>query len=168
MHYLGRTVLTKVSWFSVLASGSGKRFPILGVKKLILECWGGVGGTRKQGQAITRDIYKIQYQLYNSSRNTFVLPYWKSTWFYLFLVLGFFLNIPFSILVPLCKKLPPQVQLMIPIQVSIPKWYYMIITDDWYFNSFPDTFRNLETLKNKYSITNCWHQFPHEIFSNLD
>ena len=32
------------------------------------ECWGEVGGSRKQPQAIMRDINQIKYQVYNSRR----------------------------------------------------------------------------------------------------
>ncbi|KAK2578134.1 hypothetical protein KPH14_012606 [Odynerus spinipes] len=52
---------------------SGKRLPIPSscpaeVYKLMLECWGESNGTRKQPQAIMRDINQILYQVYNSRR----------------------------------------------------------------------------------------------------
>ncbi|XP_012263583.2 tyrosine-protein kinase hopscotch [Athalia rosae] len=49
---------------------SGKRLPMPAgcpgeVYKLMLECWGEVGGPRKQPQAIMRDINQIGHQVYN-------------------------------------------------------------------------------------------------------
>jgi len=38
------------------------------VYKLMLECWGESGASRKQPQAIVRDINQILYQVYNSRR----------------------------------------------------------------------------------------------------
>lgn len=35
----------------------------------MLECWGDSNGSRKQPQAITRDINQILYQVYNSRRS---------------------------------------------------------------------------------------------------
>ncbi|XP_076165135.1 tyrosine-protein kinase hopscotch isoform X1 [Ptiloglossa arizonensis] len=53
---------------------SGKRLPIPNgcpteVYRLILECWGDASGSRKQPQAIMRDINQILYQVYNSRRS---------------------------------------------------------------------------------------------------
>ncbi|OXU22374.1 hypothetical protein TSAR_007732, partial [Trichomalopsis sarcophagae] len=52
---------------------SGKRLPIPNgcppeVYKLMTDCWGEIGGSRKQPQAIMRDINQIKYQVYNSRR----------------------------------------------------------------------------------------------------
>ncbi|XP_046425755.1 tyrosine-protein kinase hopscotch isoform X1 [Neodiprion fabricii] len=52
---------------------SGKRLPMPSgcpaeVYKLMLECWGEGGGSRKQPQAVMRDINQILYQVYNSRR----------------------------------------------------------------------------------------------------
>jgi Janus kinase 2 len=33
------------------------------------DCWGEIGGSRKQPQAIMRDINQIKYQVYNSRRS---------------------------------------------------------------------------------------------------
>ena len=38
------------------------------IYKLITECWGEIGGTRKQPQAVMRDIFNIKYQVYHSKR----------------------------------------------------------------------------------------------------
>lgn len=53
---------------------SGKRLPIpngcpIEVYRLMLECWGDSSGSRKQPQAIMRDINQILYQVYNSRRS---------------------------------------------------------------------------------------------------
>lgn len=53
---------------------SGKRLPIpngcpMEVYRLMLECWGDSSGSRKQPQAIMRDINQILYQVYNSRRS---------------------------------------------------------------------------------------------------
>ncbi|XP_033312196.1 tyrosine-protein kinase hopscotch isoform X1 [Bombus bifarius] len=53
---------------------SGKRLPIpngcpMDVYRLMLECWGDSSGSRKQPQAIMRDINQILYQVYNSRRS---------------------------------------------------------------------------------------------------
>ncbi|KZC14013.1 Tyrosine-protein kinase JAK2 [Dufourea novaeangliae] len=53
---------------------SGKRLPIPNrcpteVYRLMLECWGDLSGSRKQPQAIMRDINQILYQVYNSRRS---------------------------------------------------------------------------------------------------
>lgn len=53
---------------------AGKRLPIPNgcpteVYRLMLECWGDSNGSRKQPQAITRDINQILYQVYNSRRS---------------------------------------------------------------------------------------------------
>ncbi|CAL7948800.1 unnamed protein product [Xylocopa violacea] len=53
---------------------SGKRLPNPSgcpteVYRLMLECWGDSSGTRKQPQAIMRDINQILYQVYNSRRS---------------------------------------------------------------------------------------------------
>ncbi|XP_029033401.1 tyrosine-protein kinase hopscotch isoform X4 [Osmia bicornis bicornis] len=53
---------------------SGKRLPIPSgcpteVYRLMRECWGDVNGSRKQPQAIMRDINQILYQVYNSRRS---------------------------------------------------------------------------------------------------
>lgn len=52
---------------------NGKRLPIpvgcpIEVYNLMTECWGDLGGPRKQPQAIMRDINQILYQVYNSRR----------------------------------------------------------------------------------------------------
>lgn len=39
------------------------------VYKLMTDCWGEIGGSRKQPQAIMRDINQIKYQVYNSRRS---------------------------------------------------------------------------------------------------
>nr|XP_012148059.1 PREDICTED: tyrosine-protein kinase hopscotch isoform X3 [Megachile rotundata] len=53
---------------------SGKRLPIPNgcpteVYRLMLDCWGDLNGSRKQPQAIMRDINQILYQVYNSRRS---------------------------------------------------------------------------------------------------
>ncbi|CAK9807573.1 Tyrosine-protein kinase hopscotch [Anthophora plagiata] len=53
---------------------SGKRLPIPNgcpteVYRLMLECWGDSSGSRKQPQAIMRDINQTLYQVYNSRRS---------------------------------------------------------------------------------------------------
>ncbi|XP_076665720.1 tyrosine-protein kinase hopscotch isoform X1 [Andrena cerasifolii] len=53
---------------------SGKRLPSPNgcpteVYRLMLECWGDSSGSRKQPQAIMRDINQILYQVYNSRRS---------------------------------------------------------------------------------------------------
>lgn len=53
---------------------SGKRLLIpygcpTEVYRLMLECWGDSSGSRKQPQAIMRDINQILYQVYNSRRS---------------------------------------------------------------------------------------------------
>ena len=39
------------------------------VYDLIMECWGDSGGSRKQPQAIMRDVHRILYQIFESERS---------------------------------------------------------------------------------------------------
>ncbi|XP_076296086.1 tyrosine-protein kinase hopscotch isoform X3 [Lasioglossum baleicum] len=58
---------------------SGRRLPIPAscpteVYRLMLDCWGDLSGSRKQPQAIMRDINQILYQVYNSRRTHAYTP----------------------------------------------------------------------------------------------
>lgn len=49
------------------------------VYKLMTDCWGEIGGSRKQPQAVTRDINRIRYQVYNSRSHAYAIAFPKRT-----------------------------------------------------------------------------------------